>query len=214
MSNRLPDSSRRDRATIQRQALWTDEGGVSAGWERSWRGPKDLSEGRPLLCIRESGGQAAPLFPRTPGSLLSLLCSRITPSSRPIEPPKLLRSVNRRKDSELRLTLAFVPGSGSIAAVGATLQSTKYKHRLFLCAMTSFPVPEGMKRLRFVSMTTGGRRWILNPSPTPLPEEGSMKAWKLGWLGLLLLLGFLFVCFSLMCLSIFHACMSVTLVCA
>jgi hypothetical protein len=33
-------------------------------------------------------------------------------------------------------------------------------------------------------------------------------------LGLLLLLGFLFVCFSLMCLSIFHACMSVTLVCA
>jgi hypothetical protein len=43
-----------------------------------------------------------------------------------------------------------------------------------------FLVPEGMKGLGLVSMATGRRRWVINPSPPSCGEGGGLRARKLG----------------------------------
>lgn len=46
------------------------------------------------------------------------------------------------------------------------------------CIGEMFPVPEGMKGLGLVSMATGRKRWVINPSPPSCDEGGGVGAGK------------------------------------
>lgn len=125
--------------------------------------------------------------PPGPAPLLSPFLSGFALSSSPAVPAQhLAASLWQTEGLDLRPTLVFVLRPSSAAAVEAAKPPTPPRALFFFtttpspntatgvfglsplhsaCVGEMFPVPEGMKGLGLVSMATGRKRWVINPSP-------------------------------------------------